>query len=74
LAWNILQYGSGTLVWHNGGTGGFNTFLGFVKEKRAGVCVLTNRSPSLLSAVGLGPPLAEGFASPILKSLSNGAA
>lgn len=74
LGWMILQFGSGTLVWHNGGTGGFNSFVGFVKEKGAGVCVLMNRGLSFLSAFGLGPPLAEGIGFRILKSLANGAA
>jgi serine-type D-Ala-D-Ala carboxypeptidase/endopeptidase len=30
------------VVWHNGGTGGFNTFLGFIEGTRTGVVVLAN--------------------------------
>ena len=28
--------------WHNGGTGGYRTFLGFIKEKKIGVVMLSN--------------------------------
>jgi CubicO group peptidase (beta-lactamase class C family) len=31
-----------TLVWHNGGTYGFTSFCGFVKEKKCGVVILNN--------------------------------
>lgn len=74
LGWMILQLGADSLVWHNGATGGFNSCIGFKKDKGVGVCVLSNRSPSLLSAFALGPPLADRMAFRILKSLSNGAA
>ncbi len=43
LGWHILSAkGPGPVVWHNGGTGGYRTFAGFVKETRTGVVVLTN--------------------------------
>lgn len=43
LAWHILKApGGGTIVWHNGGTGGYRSFMGFDLAKRAGVVVLTN--------------------------------
>jgi len=29
-------------VWHNGGTGGYHSFIGFDKSKRLGVVVLSN--------------------------------
>ena len=31
-----------TLIWHNGGTGGFRSFCGYIKEKKAGVVILSN--------------------------------
>ena len=31
-----------TIVWHNGGTGGFRSYCGFVKEMNIGVVVLSN--------------------------------
>jgi CubicO group peptidase (beta-lactamase class C family) len=33
------------IVWHNGGTDHYNSYLGFDKEKRIGVVVLSNLSP-----------------------------
>lgn len=72
LGWMILQLGADSLVWHNGATGGFNSFIGFMKAEGVGVCVLSNRSPSLLSAFGLGLALADSMAFRTLKALSNG--
>ncbi|WP_027003922.1 serine hydrolase domain-containing protein [Hugenholtzia roseola] len=34
----------GDIVWHNGGTGGFRTYIGFSPEKNIGVVVLANQS------------------------------
>ena len=42
LGWHILDNGKTRIVWHNGGTGGYRTFCGFIKEKRVGVVVLSN--------------------------------
>jgi len=33
-----------TVIWHNGGTGGFRSFLGFTEDGRAGVLILSNSS------------------------------
>ena len=38
----------GDVVWHTGGTGGYRTFAGFVKETGKGVVVLTNSNNCLL--------------------------
>jgi CubicO group peptidase (beta-lactamase class C family) len=32
------------MIWHNGGTGGFRSFLGFTEESGLGVLVLSNSS------------------------------
>jgi CubicO group peptidase (beta-lactamase class C family) len=42
LAWHIAKGKNGDVIWHNGGTGGYRTFAGFVKETSTGVVVLTN--------------------------------
>lgn len=34
-------------VWHNGGTGGFRSFVGFDRERRIGVVVLSNAETAL---------------------------
>lgn len=38
---------SSTLLWHNGATGGFHSFLGFTEDGRHGVLVLANTSTSV---------------------------
>jgi tetratricopeptide (TPR) repeat protein len=42
LGWHILKGKEGDILWHNGGTGGYSAFAGFVKESGKGVVVLTN--------------------------------
>lgn len=43
LAWHRLPGSAGdTIVWHNGGTGGFASFLGYSTKRRVGVVILTN--------------------------------
>ncbi len=44
LGWHISKGAEGDVIWHNGGTGGYRTFVGFVKETGQGVVVLTNSS------------------------------
>ena len=42
LNWFSLHAGSDTIVWHNGGTGGYRTFIGFEPSRKVGVVVMTN--------------------------------
>lgn len=42
LGWHIAKGAQGDVIWHNGGTGGYRTYVGFVKETGKGVVVLTN--------------------------------
>jgi CubicO group peptidase (beta-lactamase class C family) len=44
LGWQIFTKGDRRIVWHNGGTGGYRSFVGFVPERRMGVVVLSNTS------------------------------
>ena len=44
LGWHIVAANGQTIVWHNGGTGGYRTFMGFDPEARTGVVVLANAS------------------------------
>ncbi|MFZ1806216.1 MAG: serine hydrolase [Cyclobacteriaceae bacterium] len=44
MAWHIKKGEQGDVIWHNGGTGGYRTFAGFVKETGKGVVLLTNSS------------------------------
>jgi len=61
LGWNITEtelfkrYGyADKLIWHNGATAGFQSYLGFLKEKKVGVVVLTNFRSKKRHAIGLG--------------------
>ena len=42
LGWLVLKATGSELVWHNGGTGGYRSFLGYNPETRVGVVVLAN--------------------------------
>lgn len=45
LAWHITTRADGSeFVWHNGGTGGYRSFIGFDPKQRTGVVVLSNTS------------------------------
>ncbi len=48
-----------TIVWHNGGTGGFRSYLGFTADRRCGVFVLGNTTHSV-----------DSLATEVLKSLT----
>jgi hypothetical protein len=45
------------MYWHNGGTGGYNSFMGFTKKHKTGVLMLANG------------PLQEELATELLKAL-----
>lgn len=45
LGWHLLKTpGGGEIAWHNGGTGGHRSFIGFDRANRTGVVVLSNMS------------------------------
>lgn len=43
LGWMILAHPGGDIVWHNGITGGFNSFAGYDRSSGKGVVVLANQ-------------------------------
>ncbi|MBS1651183.1 MAG: beta-lactamase family protein [Bacteroidetes bacterium] len=46
MAWQIIKrQNQNQLIWHNGGTGGFYSFIGFYPEKKTGIVVLANSFP-----------------------------
>ena len=54
LAWITTELGERRIVWHNGGTGGFGSFVGFDPEAGRGVVALTNSTHRRrLDAVGM---------------------
>ncbi len=44
LGWHIFKAPAGDLMWHNGGTGGYRTFMGYNPRTRVGIVVLSNTS------------------------------
>jgi CubicO group peptidase (beta-lactamase class C family) len=42
LGWHVLTTNGREIVWHNGGTAGYRTFIGFDQKARVGVVVLSN--------------------------------
>jgi CubicO group peptidase (beta-lactamase class C family) len=44
LAWHVFTVNGKTILWHNGGTGGYRTYMGFDPDARTGVVVLMNAS------------------------------
>lgn len=46
LGWHIRDNEKTQIIWHNGGTGGYRTFCGFIKDKKIGVVVLSNMNIS----------------------------
>ncbi len=47
VGWHIQNSAGTTAVWHNGGTGGFRSFIGFRPATNTGVVVLTNSTESM---------------------------
>jgi len=47
LAWHVLKLADAEIVWHNGGTAGFHSFVGFDLKKGMGIVVLSNCSNSI---------------------------
>lgn len=43
-AWHVQTKDGRSIIWHNGGTGGYRSFMGYDPKRRTGVVVLTNIS------------------------------
>ena len=42
LAWHIRHFDTHDIIWHNGGTGGYRTWMGFDEKRNLAAIVLTN--------------------------------
>ena len=42
LGWFIAEHKNGSYLWHNGGTGGFRSFMGFDQDNQRGIIILEN--------------------------------
>ena len=53
LNWMSLHAGPDTIKWHNGGTGGYRTFVGMIPSKGLGVVVLSNTGGTGADDIGM---------------------
>ncbi|HEX7501804.1 MAG TPA: serine hydrolase [Acidobacteriota bacterium] len=42
LAWHLMKRPDSVIVWHNGGTAGYHSFVGFDPKREMGIVVLSN--------------------------------
>lgn len=47
LGWHIMTLGNQEIIWHNGGTAGYKSFVGFIKGEDKAVVVLSNSTVSV---------------------------
>jgi CubicO group peptidase (beta-lactamase class C family) len=50
LGWQVRR--KPVVLWHNGQTGGYHSFCGFVPDRRVGVVVLSNTATGVVDALG----------------------
>jgi len=53
LNWISAHVNADTIVWHNGGTGGYRTFIGFISSRKMGVVVMTNSGGAGADDIGM---------------------
>jgi len=53
LNWLIVRAGTDTILWHNGGTGGYRTFIGIEPSRKTGVVVMTNTGGTGADDIGM---------------------
>jgi D-alanyl-D-alanine-carboxypeptidase/D-alanyl-D-alanine-endopeptidase len=53
LNWFSRHALADTIVWHNGGTGGYRTFIGFIQSKKIAVVVMTNSGNEGADDIGM---------------------
>ena len=53
LGWIVSHSHNGDIIWHNGGTAGFRSFLGFNPKMQRGIVILSNSTESWPDLLGL---------------------
>lgn len=53
LNWMNLHAGADTIVWHNGGTGGYRSFIGLLPSRKMAVVILTNSTGEGADDIGM---------------------
>jgi len=70
LIWMTQHGPDGDVIWHNGMTGGYASFIGFTSDRRHGVVILTNSATSVddlgFATLRAGWPLAAAHKSILL--------
>ncbi|HEX5314687.1 MAG TPA: serine hydrolase [Gammaproteobacteria bacterium] len=69
LAWMTLPTDRGDVVWHNGMTGGYASFIGFTADGKRGVVILTNIQQSV-DDLGFATLLADWPLAPAEKAIT----
>lgn len=74
LGWFSQKHANGSFIWHNGGTGGYRSFIGFDRQNSKGIVLmansvypldkignayLTGKLPKLLAAASAAPAVGE---------------
>ncbi|MFN8354888.1 MAG: serine hydrolase [Spirosomataceae bacterium] len=69
LGWHFLAANNDEIIWHNGGTGGYRTYIGFSKKTNKGIIILTNalQSPDDLGRYFFDP---SAKITPVKKSIT----
>ncbi len=72
LGWHLVQSRGALIIWHNGGTGGFRSYLGLCPKTGTGIVVLDNSSNDLpgLGLKQLVEPLPEKRSLPLPDEIS----
>ena len=72
LGWHLVQSRGAIIVWHNGGTGGFRSYLGLCPKTGTGIIVLNNSSADLpgLGLSQLVDPLPKTRSLPVPKEVT----
>jgi serine-type D-Ala-D-Ala carboxypeptidase/endopeptidase len=68
LAWMTQTQGRTDIIWHNGGTGGYRSFIGFTTDHKRGVVILTNIAYSV-DDLGFATLAADAPLAPVRKSV-----
>ncbi len=75
LAWQTRQGKDAAVVWHNGATAGYTSFLGFTTDGSRGVVILTNvYAPGMVDALGFATLLPGMRLTPVHKQIHLSAA
>jgi len=53
MGWTIMHEGANDILWKDGGTGGYRTFIGIDKKQKYGLVILSNTGMNPVTDIGL---------------------